>query len=433
MYQASGANAVDLSGNGYDLTPYTDYASGPSQEGSCIRLRSAYHEYFSIPSASCPSLQLGASFPELVNNPYVLDNLVSRYNFESGAFAADSVGTNTLTNSGASEDTTNFKEGSCSAAFVSGDPDSMYRTDANLSSDFPWKGGTATKFGYCFWYLPGSSQSGVILAKSTSGTDVDFFAQDSGTYIRFGVGISTTHNYADSNTITHDGATWYFVSFFHDPSDKSWKIRILNEDGSVHYNNSGTFFNDSQGTGEDFYIGNWSNGGDPSTMSIDKLMIFGDVLTNDEIDKLAYYTGHFSIVGKIKLKSAPSGAYDWAVVSKSWNSPSKSQYSVLINKTTRKLDFRISDDGSTEYSLVSDSVLALNTWYTFAVVYDKQYMKMYINGARDPDEPYPTERTFDIPINDMSFDIGRVDQNIATHPDMEIEYLSAFSKALKDT
>lgn len=77
---------------------------------------------------------------------------VAVWNFESGALTTDSQSINTLTNVGVAEETGDYKQGSGCADFEQAEADYLYRLDANLSADFPFKYGTVNRnFSITFW------------------------------------------------------------------------------------------------------------------------------------------------------------------------------------------------------------------------------------------------------------------------------------------
>lgn len=85
---------------------------------------------------------------------------VALWRFESGALTTDSIGSNTLTNVGVAEDTTNYMEGSCCADFERDDTAYLYIEDGDLDSGYPLKEGDATKvISLAFWVKPESDPS----------------------------------------------------------------------------------------------------------------------------------------------------------------------------------------------------------------------------------------------------------------------------------
>ena len=66
------------------------------------------------------------------------------WRFESGALTTDSKSTNTLTNNGGIEETTNHMEGSCAVAIASGSSQYLNIPNANLVSGFPLKSDDTT-------------------------------------------------------------------------------------------------------------------------------------------------------------------------------------------------------------------------------------------------------------------------------------------------
>jgi len=428
MYQETGANAVDLSGNAYHLTANSDNASGPAQQGTSIRLRKSYHEYFSIQSASAPLLNIGKFS-------------VAAYMFNSLTFLTDKYGTNDLTNTGASVDGDSM-EGNSSAIFVGSQSDRMYRTDANLSSDFPFKGGSAGAFTISFWWKPGSSGIGPIISKRiNSGCDFQIRHTGSSTVILIGYSNGASYDSASyATTYIGNDSYWYHISVAYDPSDRSYRMRIYDDNAGAQLGSDleGTFSNAASGSGEDFYIGSDSNP-NPTTaeffsprFSIDKLMIFDRKLTAEEMDGVREFSGNLgiSLVGKIKLKSAPS-TDGWGIISKHKANTGQGQYAVIAKDDgsgNNRLEFILSDDGTTEHTITSELSLALETWYTFVATYNKSHMRLYINEVENAIDA----QTFEIHEGTAPIEVGRIRENLSTCADIECEFVGIFDKELSD-
>jgi hypothetical protein len=76
------------------------------------------------------------------------------WRFEAGGLITDSIGTNTLTNSSATEDATNYAEGAGSVATTTSKY--LYLPQASMAAGFPFKSGAATPFTLCFRFRPTS-------------------------------------------------------------------------------------------------------------------------------------------------------------------------------------------------------------------------------------------------------------------------------------
>ena len=92
------------------------------------------------------------------------------WRFESGALTTDSKATNTLTNNGGTEETTNHMEGACAVALASASSQYLNIPDANLVSGFPLKSDDTTKLAtFAFWIrpttVPGSGAYAGMLSK----------------------------------------------------------------------------------------------------------------------------------------------------------------------------------------------------------------------------------------------------------------------------
>ena len=169
-------------------------------------------------------------------------DVVALYRFESGALTTDSSGNgNTLTNvNTVEEDTTNEKEGDCCADFTKAKKEFLYRTDTNLSSNFPLKSGTNNKkFTISAWIrLKSKVPFGAyyaIFSKHGSGLASFWMALNGDEKLRFCLG----YNKGDSEELSapHPSAlstnTWYHVTISYDDSDRSFAIRVRDANGSV--------------------------------------------------------------------------------------------------------------------------------------------------------------------------------------------------------
>lgn len=72
-------------------------------------------------------------------------DVVALWRFEPGGFMTDTIGSNTLTNSGVDQITVDPLECLASGDFISANSDYAYITDANLDSGFPLKSGESNK------------------------------------------------------------------------------------------------------------------------------------------------------------------------------------------------------------------------------------------------------------------------------------------------
>lgn len=156
------------------------------------------------------------------------------WRLESGALTTDSKSTNTLTNSGVSEETTNHMEGSCAGLFESANSDYMNIPDANLASGFPLKNGDTTKvFTIAFWMrpatVPGSGvYAGLVTKWDWTNSKVSLSIQLTGGKLRIlqGYGSGTSNEYYDAATISAN--TKYHVVVTMDGVNKLAYIWVYN-------------------------------------------------------------------------------------------------------------------------------------------------------------------------------------------------------------
>jgi hypothetical protein len=225
------------------------------------------------------------------------------YNFENGAaIDDDSQGTAShLTNSSATDDTTNFKQGSQSAAF-NGSTQYMSATDASLETGFPLKNGDTTKnISVAAWVriasLPGSGSKASVFAKYDYSLEKRGFIVQanniSGTtfasiVLGYGNGLSAeTINHASSLSAT----TWYHITATYQNSDKAYAIRVRDAScATVGSDLTGTATLDAN----KLFVSDVavsvgaSNGGSVFFLngSIDELVVTADVLTETESTRI---------------------------------------------------------------------------------------------------------------------------------------------------
>lgn len=226
-------------------------------------------------------------------------DVVALYRFESGALTTDSSGNgNTLTDvNTVAEDTTNEKEGACCADFTKANSEVLYRTDANLSSNFPLKSGTSNKkFTISAWIrlksvVPAGAYY-VIFSKYGSGLMSFWMGLNEDEKLMFSLG----YNNGDSEELSSPHAsalstnTWYRATISYDDSDKSYAIRIRDANGSVVGTDlTGNTTNNINVEGGRIGIGAayWTSWVQYFDGLIDELVVFKRVLSATEITAIA--------------------------------------------------------------------------------------------------------------------------------------------------
>jgi hypothetical protein len=237
-------------------------------------------------SVLCPLTQAANDFSED-------GNCVALWRFENGALTTDSKGSNTLVGGGGSPtaDTVNFKEG---AASVEIDNSDYYNVnDGDLDAGFPLKNGDANKkISVCFWVKFASigSYDGIFNKGSSNKYSFQVHTGWSNEKMTLGIGYN---NGSSLELITFGTACstgiWYHMGVTYQDSDKSYKMRIYDD-------NAGALLGGSELTGnttnniniEDgiVTVGKYSNGSYYLDGLIDEMVIFNDILSSDEIDQI---------------------------------------------------------------------------------------------------------------------------------------------------
>ena len=256
---------------------------------------------FKIISVLCAALYLYAS-PLLCDaaNDFSGDaNLAALWNLEeeSGNRVDSSGNGNTLTDINTVEFSSDSKQGTNSSSHVSSSNEVLQIDDTDLSADFPLKNGDTNKeISVCVW-VKASSMSvtmGIFSKHDTSGKRSFQLMLHSTPNFRVAIG----HNNGESSeTIVTTGTPvagrWYHIAVTFKNSDKSWKMVVWDDTASSKIiNASGT--SDNNINVEDASVlvgGNYLAAGSPNTATdfdglIDEVVVFKDILTTGEIDKI---------------------------------------------------------------------------------------------------------------------------------------------------
>jgi len=227
-------------------------------------------------------------------------NCKALWNVDNGALTTDSKGTNTLTNyNTVTNDTVNYKQGNASADEEYSSSQVLYILDTNLNAGYPGKSGVDTTMSICFWIKPesfpntheiiygkwgaeGGNQRSIKIATYTSNKIYLFNGYGSGTAeesVGYGTALST--------------GIWYHVGITYNSADKSYRIRIWDDNAGslLDADTTGTFANAMSIEASPVMIGSTPT----ATLSwdglIDEMVVFNDILTTDEIDYIrqGYY------------------------------------------------------------------------------------------------------------------------------------------------
>jgi regulation of enolase protein 1 (concanavalin A-like superfamily) len=216
---------------------------------------------------------------------------VALWKLNDGVLTVDSIGTNTLTNSGMVSSTTIYKEGTGSAL---GDAlgDQLYCNDGNLDSGFPLKSTESNKIiSICGWFrctgLP-ASDSRHLWGKLDSTGDLRsilVWISNTTKYFTFGIGINTGQSLEyDSIETEIEIDVWYHIGVTFDDSDGSYRLRVWNGDADELFGEiTGNFSNNISLRNINFSIGDCNNL-DGAGGYRDEVVVFSEVLTADQID-----------------------------------------------------------------------------------------------------------------------------------------------------
>jgi hypothetical protein len=228
-------------------------------------------------------------------NDFSMDtNCKALWRFENGALTVDSKGSNTLSVTGSpTANLVDFKEGGASADFELGSPDYYTVADASLDAGFPLKNGdTNKKISVCAWLRMESIPTFGINFFGKWGTGTrSLLCQITGTSGGLDFRILLGHNGGlSSETIIETSIAaltgrWYHFGFTYQDSDKSWKLRIWDDTaGAIYYSNTGHTTNNINIENATLYVGGYLSNSHDGEM--DEVVVFDDILTNDEIDAI---------------------------------------------------------------------------------------------------------------------------------------------------
>ena len=246
-------------------------------------------------------------------------NCVALWRFEDGALTVDSIGTNTLTAVGVpTADTSIYKEGGASVNY-----NSTYHGifDADLDTGFPLKNGdTNKKISVCFWVrftnLPGTGLQTYLFSKWKVANQRSILIQcyNDGASSRFYLSIGSD---AGDEFVDHGSAlsaeVWYHIGVTYQDSDKSYKIRIWDDNAGALLGGaevSGNTTNDIRVSTDPVRIAypspyDWQG-------KIDEMVVFNRILTSDEIDQIraGTYGAGLSLSGSVSCHSTVSANID---------------------------------------------------------------------------------------------------------------------------
>lgn len=224
-------------------------------------------------------------------NVWTDSNCKALWRFESGALTADSKGGNTFTNVGVIEDTSDYKEGSCSANYTTAS-DRFQISDGDLDAGFPLKSGdTNKKISVAVWVNISTQPANnrYIFYKAVASNNSIFIAaywDGSKTVIRLAISSTGSNwiSYNHASAITLD--QWYHIVVTYQDSDQVYRIRIWDNTAQeiLGVDKTGTAVNVFVGTGT-VYTG-YANPAYDMLGHHDEMVVFDDILSVAEIDAI---------------------------------------------------------------------------------------------------------------------------------------------------
>jgi hypothetical protein len=223
---------------------------------------------------------------------------VALWRFENGALTRDSIGSNTLVNNGVSASTSAYKEGSASGDFEANQLDWMSIDDDDLSGNFPTRSGDSqVEMSICFWMKVESfAWENTIISKYLIATDARswrIFVSNtvSGGVLKVGLGRSGGSNF---NTYVFDAPSqelsanrWYHVAFTYRDSDRGYRVRVWDDmAGVLRIDATGTAAYRMSVADAPVIVGDLPLESRHYDGLLDEMVIFKDVLTSAEIDRI---------------------------------------------------------------------------------------------------------------------------------------------------
>ncbi len=222
---------------------------------------------------------------------------VAYYRFEGlGNIGIDSSGNgNTLTNSGAGVYSDLKWEGDYSALFTS-TGQYLYRTDANLTSDFPGKSSNNNlAFSCCAWFACSSQPATMhICGKYNTATSARTWRLTvySNGVVAFQIGINGGANYDIAYHATSIQTYTAYIAFISLGSDgRSYRIRLYDANGDPLGTDVTGQFNAAMSPDDaEFRIGYQADGSAQFFGVIDFVKIFDEALTPAQMDTVVGYS-----------------------------------------------------------------------------------------------------------------------------------------------
>jgi large repetitive protein len=218
-------------------------------------------------------------------------NAVALWRFEAAKLTVDSLKDNTLSNKGATAETTDFKEGAGSVRFDAKQDQFMSITDANLVSTFPFKNGTSNnQITIGFWTkltaLPAWGQSHFLFQKR--GT-IEIKAYNASGNVRTQFVLYHSNGQA-FHVLNHTGSlvadNWYHIAITFNNNTGAWRISVWDDTAQSLVADDRTGTTSSKA----FFAPLAVVLGERSDVLLDEMVVFNRVLTPAEIAKIRQET-----------------------------------------------------------------------------------------------------------------------------------------------
>jgi hypothetical protein len=230
-----------------------------------------------------------------VGNNFAVDpNCVALWRFEEGHLLEDSIGNHTLANHNGVTTDPLAQEGAACANFERTASQYLSIPDANLAPGFPLKSGdTNKKISVCVWLRMEESIQQFLFAKDGSPGGNSFVLAVEGAAgkhyagIRRGIGDGSTYDGQSMRSLALVADQWYHIACTYDDTDGSYRLRVYDPVTDTPFELTGKFDTKIAVTTADVRIG----GTLPSKVYyadglMDEMVVFNDVLTAAEIDKI---------------------------------------------------------------------------------------------------------------------------------------------------
>ncbi len=226
------------------------------------------------------------------------------WDFESGALATDSIGSNTLNLVGSpSADTSKFKEGAASL-LLNGSSQYGYIPNGSLPSSFPLKGGSSNlQFTIGGWIYQAATESNAITPWSKydyASSQVGLLSDVKNGILYIAWGHAQTQDTINTG-LTVSPATWYYLAVIADGVNNYLRVVLYNATAGTFQSWWGTPTTTMGVNTADFQVGNSGTYGVDNQATywngdIDELVVFNRLLSLGEIENIInqVYTGPYA-------------------------------------------------------------------------------------------------------------------------------------------